>query len=1022
MKKKSLKKDFYREIKFTFNRFISIFLIVALGVAFFAGVRAAKPDMWLSADAFYDDTDMMDIRVIGTLGLTEDDVAAILKIEGVENVEGTYSIDVLTDEEEDQDVLEFLALSEKINRVTLSDGRMPQNKNECLVDSSMLRKGYSIGDTINICSGTDDDIEDSLNVTSYKIVGAGSLPYYLALDRGTSTIGTGTLSGFVLVLPECFSMEAYSQINITVSGAKDFLCYDSEYEDYVGTIVEKTEDISSERCDIRYSEIVDEANDKIDEANEDIEEAKKKVEDGERKIADGKKELLDAKKTIDDGFVQLENAKKELEEKEDEINKGRIELENQKNSLNINKEKLLSSKSQLEMALSYAIGDEQKQVILKQLEEVNTGLYQIEAGEKEIEGKTSELNEGARSLAEAKAQIEEKEAELNEGLAEYNAKKKDADQKIADSEKQIEDAKEEIAKGEEELEDAKDEVAKIEKPKWYVLDRNSLQTYVEYGQDSERIGAIGEVFPLIFFLVAALVSLTTMTRMVDEQRGQIGTLMALGYSRFDIEKKYILYALYASLSGSIFGLIIGQIILPWVIINAYRIMYINLPNVFTPLNLYYSVSSTIAAVLCTTLATYFACRKSFMSVPAELMRPEAPKAGKRILLERITFLWRRFTFTQKSTFRNLFRYKKRLFMTIFGIAGCMGLLVVGFGLKDSILSIGTLQYGGVNVYQSVFTVNKDADRDEYDKLIDELKGDNNVISCMEMYETSVDVSTDASTKSAYIVVPEDVEELGDYIRLRDRVTKEEYTLDDDSVVITEKLAKLLDVSVGDTICLNDGDTDKYDVSVSAICENYLMHYVYMSPEMYEKTYGKTIEYNEIYTRNDNTDEEFEENFADKYLKYDATGAVTFTSSSADRIADMLRSMDLVIYVLIIAAGMLAFVVLYNLNNINITERRRELATLKVLGFYNGEVATYVYRENIILTVIGIIFGIVFGKILHRFVILTAEIDMLMFARDISLKSYGYSVIFTIGFSVIVNFVMYYQLKRINMVESLKSIE
>jgi putative ABC transport system permease protein len=572
------------------------------------------------------------------------------------------------------------------------------------------------------------------------------------------------------------------------------------------------------------------------------------------------------------------------------------------------------------------------------------------------------------------------------------------------------------------IEDAKEELADLEVPEWYVLDRQYIATFADYGQNADRIGAIGEVFPVIFFLVAALVCLTTMTRMVEEQRTQIGTLKALGYGKGAIASKYLMYALLSSVLGSLFGLVVGQKLLPSVIISAYRILYTNLPDILTPLNFWYSLTAMAAAVFCTTAATWAACYKGLNAVPAQLMRPVAPKAGKRVLLERLTFLWKRLNFSQKATVRNLIRYKKRFFMTIFGIGGCMALLLVGFGLKDSIMYIGTGQFENVFSYDAAIGIDSDSTPEEREELLVKAEQDERILCSMEVLQTAIDIEKDGVEKSAYLVVPQVPEELDSYIHLQDRVTQEAYSLDSDGIILNEKLASVLGIDEGDTVILKEDETSRVEAVVSHITENYFMHYIYMSPELYEELFGKEPEWNVLFTDNVQNDNAFEAAMQEEYMELDAVSGLSFISGTAERVADMLRSMDLIIYVLVIAAGLLAFVVLYNLNNININERKRELATLKVLGFYDGEVSAYVNRENVLLTVLGAAAGVILGIFLHRFVIVTAETDTLMFGRTITAKSYLYSVILTFLFSAAVNGVMFFKLRRIDMVESLKSVE
>ena len=535
--------------------------------------------------------------------------------------------------------------------------------------------------------------------------------------------------------------------------------------------------------------------------------------------------------------------------------------------------------------------------------------------------------------------------------------------------------------------------------------------------------SIGKVFPVLFFLVAALISLTTMTRMVEEQRVQIGTMKALGYGKAAIAGKYIGYALIATLGGSIFGVLAGEKILPFIIIYAYMILYKHLPAILVPYHMSYALQASGIAVACTLIATIASCYKELAAEPAELMRPAAPKQGKRILLERIGIIWKHLNFTWKSTVRNLIRYKKRFFMTIFGIGGCMALMVVGFGLKDCIYEIVSLQYEKVQFYDAATYMSNDISEENRQQLHDYLDQNADIKETIEARMQKTDVKSASGKKTLYLMVPSDNEKIEDFLSFHSRTNKDEvYSLKKDEVILTEKMASLLNVKVGDELTIEDEDRGDQTVTVGAICENYMSHYLYLSPEKYEELYGVPAEYNTIiYSVKDGKDDQIEK-IGTKLLSMDGVLNVSYTSSIEGRLDDMLRSLNLVIVVLIVSAGMLAFVVLYNLNNINITERQRELATLKVLGFYDGEVASYVYRENILLTIIGSVVGMVLGNLLHRYIILTVEVEEAMFGRQIHWQSYLYSFLFTVAFSLFVNWVMFYKLKKIDMVESLKSVE
>lgn len=894
MRRKALWKDFFMEIKKTLNRFLSIFLIVSLGVAFFAGIRATDPDMRLTADYYYDKSDLMDIRVLSTMGLTEEDVNAISKVDGVEKAEGSYSAHLVCDTGSNELVLEVLSLTENLNKYTITEGRLPEKLDEILVDTNFINSsGKKLGDKITLTSGTDQDISNTLHRTEFKIVGIARTPYYLSFQRGNSEIGTGEVDSFIVAMPEVFSQQVYSTVYVSVQDAKDLTVYTDEYDNLVDEVVDNIKGIADKQGQYRYDKLYNESNEYMIEA-------------------------------------------------QDELDIKRLEFEEE-----------MSSK------IAYL---------------QNAGM---------------------------------KEEELEASLQELEVAKAEANKKFIEAQAKIDTSKKEL-----------DDLAV---PKWYVLDRSSVEALVEFGQNAERIGAIGEVFPAIFFLVAALISLTTMTRMVEEQRVQIGTLKALGYSKHAIAMKYMLYAILATLGGSVFGAAVGLKVLPRIIITAYKIMYQGIPKVVTPYNYYYASLATVLAVLTVGIATFLSCYKELLAKPAMLMRPEAPKLGKRVLLERFPLLWNRLNFTGKSTVRNLVRYKKRFFMTIFGIGGCMALLLVGFGVKDSIFVIYTRQFSEIMLYDASVSVDLKVTENEIEELEAYLNKEDEITAWTRIRNISVKISSNEKAKDITMYIPEDKERFEEFFVFRNRVGHEKHNLQDSGVILTEHIAKALNVKVNDTITIQEGDHE-VDVNITAITENYLSHYMYMTPTLYENLFEKEIVYNEYLINMPDTKDKEIQKIINHILKLPAASGVFYTSYFKTMLSNILGSLDIVVWVLIIAAGALAFVVLYNLNNININERRRELATLKVLGFYNKEMAEYVYRENIILTVIGILFGIIFGIVLHRFVIVTVEIEMVMFGRNIDFSSYIFSILLTFLFSIVVNLVMYFKLKRIDMVESLKSVE
>ena len=1042
MKKKALRKDFYMEIRRSIGRFMSIFFIVAIGCAFFSGIRASEPDMRYSGDAYFDNRNMMDIEVISTLGLTDDDLQAIEDVDGIEAAEGGYSVDVLSSEGDNQIAVHVMSLLPSMNQVQLEDGRLPEAEDECAVDVDYLNESsLKIGDKITLSSGSDDEVTDTLKTDTFTITGAVSSPNYISFQRGSTTIGNGSVTAFIVVPEKSFALDVYTEIYAQVDGAKEMTAFTDEYDDRVQEVIDKIEEIKDEREQIRYDEIVDEANKALEDARQQVTDAEKELEDGkaeaQAELADARQQLEDAQAEVDSGRQELEASKQQLEssrqqlkDSQAQVDQGQEELNANIDALNGQIDELNAAKEQYNaLAASGATDDVTMATLNAMYEEIQKGesavaqaqaqidaaKAELESGQQQINSGWDQITQGEQKISDSEAQLADAEAEIADGWEEYYEGEAEAEQEIADGEQKIADAKEELA-------DAEAEINDLEKPEWYIYDRSNLPDYTGYGENADRMRAIGEVFPAIFFLVAALISLTTMTRMVEEQRTQIGTLKALGYEKHSIAGKYLGYALLATVSGSVVGILFGEKVFPYIIINAYGIMYQHMHDIVIPYNLGYGLGAAAAALASTLLATILSCYKELREQAAELMRPPTPKQGQRVLLERVTFIWKRLNFSWKASIRNLVRYKKRLFMTIFGIGGCMALMLVGFGLKDSIFAIVDIQYGEIQLYDGNIILTDDATDEEKNNILTELDKDSAMTGSTEGLLTQISVGNGDEWHDVYLDVPKDVEEFSEFVVLQDRVTNEKYELDDSGAVLTEKMAKELDVKPGDTITICDEDRGDLKVEISAVCENYMGHYLYMTPAYYEKVYGETPDYNSIFYKTADRITEEAERIGEEALALPGTLSISYTTDLKEQVDNMLGALDAVIAVLIISAGMLAFVVLYNLNNINITERQRELATLKVLGFYNGEVAMYVYRENIVLTILGAIFGIILGKILHGFIIVTVEIESVMFGRNIDLSSFVYGFLLTLLFSLLVNGAMYFKLKKINMVESLKSVE
>ena len=1103
--KSAVKKNFFREIRSSRGRFFSIMFIAAMGVSFLSGIKAAEPDMRASLDNYYDRTKLFDVRVQGTLGLTDDDLKAIEALPGAEHVEAVRTQDVLYDLNGSQNVLRFTSLYKDMNIVNVESGSLPEKKDECAIDAMYAeRENVKIGTKLKVYLDNEDsdestdskdadsgdtdstDIEDVLATDTFTVTGIVSSPTCISFSRGSSMIGQGEVSANVYAIPEAFTGEEYTQIDIAVAGAKDETAYTDEYQNIVDKFKDEVSGIEDARCKIRYDETAGDAQRKIDDAQKElddntktIEENKKKLDDSQQEYDDGVKELEENRKSFEDGKKSAESqfgaAKDKLEQSQAELDANAQKLEQMKSSIDAMKSgAALQSKQGTDTAQTgQSTGSASE--ITAQLAQYEA---QYEAGLSQLEAGRAQLTAGTSEYEAQKAATESKLAENQKKLDDAQKTLDDAKEKIADGRKELEDAEDKITDAKAEIADNQKKVDDIEYPEWYVTDRDDLPEYTQCGDNSKSIGAIGNVFPVIFFLVAALIALTTMTRMVEEERTQIGVLSALGYSKRTIIGKYIMYALLATSAGCVLGVLAGEKVFPFVIIYSYQIMNPYAKDIVIPYRLSYGLIASTAAVGCILAATLWACVNELTAVPAALMRPLSPTSGKRMILERIKPFWSKMSFSKKSTFRNLFRYKKRLFMTIFGIGGCMALMLVGFGIKDSISGIADLQYKDIQHYQGTIIYD---DEKAGDDVRTYMKDQKDVSSGTIMFKSISEGSTSLK-HDCYLYVPQDADSLGDFVTLRTRIGHTPISLSDnlttsghesdknekedsglnvssttadsatadggeadsktadggaadsktadgaitestttDGAVITEKLADMTGLKAGDTLTIVI-DKKEYDVKVAAITENYLYHYVYMSRECYKDTFGEEPEDNAVVYKTSSTEENAYKAVGKKTLGIDGVLHVTYASATKSQLDNMLSALDAVIVVLVVAAGMLAFVVIYNLNNININERQRELATLKVLGFYNNEVAVYIYRENIWLTLAGCVAGCFLGKILHTFIIQTVEIDTCMFGRIIELRSYIYSTLFTVAFAVIVNLVMYFKLKQIDMIASLKSAE
>lgn len=1073
-------KDIFREIKISLGRFLSILCIVAIGVAFFAGIKASAPDMKNSANTYFDKYNVQDIQVYSTIGLTKKDVAAIKKIKGVKSVQPSFSMDTLSQIDSTQMVIKVISygIDQKMNKIRVVEGRMPERENECLVEASSatnkLYGTFHIGDTIKLQSGTDEALSKSLKHTKYKIVGTCYNPNYLSYEKGSSNIGSGTVNSFIYIQNTNVLKDYYTEVDVCVKGAKDLDCYSDEYFDVVDPVLKKIKKISNKQIDARIQSYQSELDEKKQEATDKFKDAENQFNDAQNKIDSGLSEiqsnelklqnskdqinqgwneyyanlqLLDNIPTLQNAIAQIEESEKKLPEllsqkeqvenglqqinAEGDLNTKRTLIQNAIDFIDIALKKLENYPDSSDAETIRIKLNEKKELLQGQLSlidqaiakkaELEAILPQIQSGIEQIQAgvaKKAELQSQLNQLLNAKNELNNAYVSLINGQAQYE-----------DGVSKIEDAKNELNKSIEqltlskaefniqkhdalrELSDAQLEIDKME-GKWIVLDRNSHYSYRDYGACADRMDGIAKVFPVFFFLVAALVCMTTMTRMVDEQRNEMGTLKALGYSKLQIASKYIIYALIASILGSILGCSLGMYLFPTVIFNAWNTLY-NIDQIkflFQP-GLILLASGSVTGI--TLLATLYSIYSELIEMPSQLMRPKAAKAGKKILLERITFIWKRLSFLQKVTARNIFRYKKRFFMTIIGIAGCSALLVAGFGINDSISDIVNQQYNVIYHYDATVS----AKTSEITSQIKSLKGVKDVYEEDHLAVTTKIENKDIST-TVHIISND--KKFKDFCTLFNG--NNEFDLDDSSVVISQKMATKLNKKAGDTIKIKDANNKVIKAKIKGVFTNYVGHHIYASESLY-KSWNTNAKTTHIYLiKSKKTTKKFERNLGNKIMNIDGVQSVTFYSSLQKNFKDMIKSISYIVVVLVISAACLAFVVLYNLSNVNISERKREIATIKVLGFTRKEVDAYINRETILLTILGSLIGLGIGIGLHHLIMNLAEMDDIMFGRTINSISYVISFVMTIGFNAIINLCMHKKLNNIQMVESLKAVE
>ena len=1068
-RKNRLLTDFIREVRHTYSRFLSILLLSALAVAFLVGLRATAPDMEYTADNYYDSHHLMDGYVMSTMGLTQEDLQALAQADGVDQVEGAWSVDATAVDS----IVSMRSMPEALNLLNVVEGRLPQQVDECVTEQMLLTAlGLEIGDTLSVTLEEAD--QDSLTRTSYTIVGTVQSPLYVGTDRGSTTLGSGSIDAFVYIPGENFDLDVYTTAYFTGDGMEALNSYSQAYADQLSALVDSLDPLAQERANLRDEEVRSEAQKELDDARSELADAQKELDDAKKELDDARAELdsgwadyesglATLEQEIKDGQAKLNAARSQLEESQTRYEQGKVDYqeglaqyqdgqtayEDNLAQLDAQQEEVARGYEEYYDALKPFEGtpmyDQMVEQLAPQKAKLDEAAAQIQAGYTQLAQVKAQLEESKAELDAAQAQLQDAAQQLDTGWAEYQSGQQTLDQEeargrsqLAQAKAELDDGEAEYQKGLEEYEQAKaDAQPELEQAQadidqgqkeldamatceWYVLGRDTNSGFVSYSQDAERVDNLSSIFPVIFFVVAALACLTTMTRMVEEQRTQIGSLKALGFSRLAISQKYIGYAFVASLVGGLIGLGIGATLIPAVIANAFQIMYA-IPGLDYKMQLPLFVLAVLAAVACTTGAALWACLSTLIDTPANLMRPRAPKAGKRVFLEYIKPIWRRLSFTWKVSMRNLFRYQKRFWMTVIGIGGCTALIVTGFGLHESIFDVLDKQFDEISLYDATVGLDEDLTEEQKQGIENYLDGEEAVADYMFTYQQMMDASTTGTSYDVYLFAVDDVEEFGRFVDLRHRSDHSPVELDGSGVVIDEKLSELLDVSVGDTITL-EGD-QRVEAVVADITENYVYHYVYLTRDLYTQLYGEDYQNNVmLLAYQDGMGVDVSNQTSETLMKMDGVASYSYIATIRDSFEDSMDAINYAVVIIIVAAAALAFVVLYNLTNINITERRSELATLKVLGFYDGETTAYVLRENVFLTIFGVILGLVLGRFLHSWMVLTVEVDLVMFGRTAPPYAYVLAAALTALFSLIVNVAAHFRLKKIDMVESLKTVE
>ena len=1125
-----------RQIRSSLGRFLAIAAIVALGVGFFCGLRLTKTAMVHTLDDYAEAHRMYDFRLVSTVGFDETDADVLAADARIASCEGEKSADALASVADGAaKPCRFLSLPEQIDLPGLKCGRFPQTAEECLADG-LLYSEKDLGKTVVLTEENDEDTLDSFNRREFTIVGIAKSVLYINYERGGTSIGSGTLSSFVYILPEAFALDYETSLYLRLADRQGEV-YSDEYTACIDAAEPWVTQLAESAAYGRSDRLYEEAEQTLSDARETLDEKQQELADAKQELADAKQELKDAHQTYADGVVSLADAKQEAEQEladayqklvdgqrtieeneqkladgEQELADGEKKLADAKQTYEENAAKFEKEKKQAENEMSFAFAklqkaretlaeqqqqlDAQKAALDKQEAQIDAAVSagamspeaaeaakaQIAAARGQLAAAQAQLDEGKNALAdnenqldlaadaaneafaenqkkldEAKKTLEEKQQELEDakqeledgrqeledakqelkdGWADYYTGKAEAEQKISDAEQELADAKQEITDGDQKLADAEqeladgeqkladaeqdyrdgeDELAKLENPDVFILNRSSNVGYACFESDSDIVRGVSKVFPLFFFAVAALVCITTMTRMVDEQRTQAGVLKALGYSNSAILSQYFLYAGTASLLGCVLGIAAGSYFLPKMIWQGYNIMY-GFTDILYAFDWPLALLSAGAYLLCALGTTWYVAHAELQRPAAELIRPKAPKAGKRILLERLPGLWNRIPFLHKVSIRNILRYKKRMIMMIIGIGGCTALLITGYGIQDSISNVVDYQYSEITRYDASVTFQhalNETERTAFAALCEE-----EAEEYLFVAEKSADASAGSTVKTTNVVCPASGSVEG-FVDLHEKDKTPVAYPENGACVISRGLAEALQLSAGDTITLQSG-TREAQLQVAAVFENYVYNYVYLTAESWAQCFGEAPAYEQAWV---NFPPDADAHAASAALAgAKNVASVSLSSDFRARVATMMESLRYIVVVVVVCAAALAFIVLYNLTNINITEREREIATIKVLGFYDSETNRYVFRENIILTVLGALVGLPMGKALHAYVMSQIRIDLMCFDVRVAPGSYLLSAALTLAFGLLVNLALRRKIRAIDMAKALKSIE